>query len=209
MGARLSRERNADQTAAAIFWSGDPVAIWRAATLAAFLASARDGESRGNALDAVSFAMATALAAAAPLRHRCGDVRPAAIIRGEIRSRLWIRSADPEWEPLIQGSAGGEAPCQACIAGGAAGAVLRALLQSDEIGISLADYGGIGLTRRFDTVSQMLQEAEDARVWAGLQFRSIVVEATETGLQLGEMAVSAIIPRWPPPPPPASTASSC
>ena len=188
MGSRLSRERTADQTAAAVFWSGDPVATWSAATLAAFLARGRDGGSRAQALEKVAFAMATSQAAAAPLRHQCGSVTPAAVIRGEVRSRIWVRSADPEWAPLIVGSAGGEAPCRACIAGGAAAAVLRMLLAGDEIGISLADPGGIGMIRRFDTLSQMLQEAEDARVWAGVQFRSLLVESTEMGLRLGEMA---------------------
>ena len=44
------------------------------------------------------------------------------------------------------------------------------------------------LIRELEEGSVRAREAEDARVWAGLQFRSLLVEATELGLRRGEEA---------------------
>lgn len=187
VGSRDSRQRTADQTVAAIFWSFDAAAIWNAAARACLAAKGARG-NRVSMLSRVALAIADSAAVAAHLKRQCQSSRPAATIRGEALSRLWPRSLEREWCALIERAPSGETPCATCVVSGAAVAVLRSALGGDSIGISLSDPLGVGLTRRFLTLSEMLQEAEDARVWAGLHFRSTVVESTELGLQLGEMA---------------------
>ena len=81
-----------------------------------------------------------------------------------------------------------EFPCEPCIAGGATVAVLRGLLGCEHVEVVVA-HPQAGLARRFASLSQMLQESEDARVWAGWHFRSTAVESTERGLRLARKVV--------------------
>ena len=50
---------------------------------------------------------------------------------------------------------------------------------------------GRGVMRRFRSLTQMLQECEDAQVWAGLHLRATAVESTELGLRLENQRDSA------------------
>jgi hypothetical protein len=62
--------------------------------------------------------------------------------------------------------------------------MLRAMMQGDELEVSVTYPIEYGLTRRFHSITQMLQESEDARMWAGSHLRTTAVESTELGLQL-------------------------
>jgi hypothetical protein len=180
LGARNSRARNADRTAAAIFWDAPPIVPWSEATHAVARAAGLDAAGVAGLVAAVAAAIAAAHQLAARLGPRIVRPRPQALIRGQAESGL--ARTDPAWESLLQTPHDSEAPCTGCLAAGAAAGVLIGILPHETIAICVTFPADRGLT----SLTQMLQESEDARIWAGLHLRATVVESTEIGLLLGE-----------------------
>jgi hypothetical protein len=189
-GGRDAAGRNADQTAAAIFWCASPTIIRRAAMAAALSACAGELAARTRTLACVAIAVSDAQLLAARIKARTAASRPSALIRGDAPSRLWVRSHRPDWSPLVDCPADTELPSEWGVALGAGIGALRAMGGSEEIEVDVG-CPAVGLMRRFGSLSGMLQESEDARVWAGWHFRSTAVESTEIGLQLGEHVAGA------------------
>lgn len=184
LGARICRARNADRTAAAIFWDAPPIVPWTDAAHAVARTGKLDAARTANLVACVAAAIAEAHLLAARLKQRIVRPRPQALIRGHAASRLG--RTDPGWESLLQTPNDSEAPATGCLAAGAAAGVLMGILPEDAIAISVTFPLERGLTRRFTSLVGMLQECEDARIWAGLHLRATVVESTEIGLLLGE-----------------------
>jgi hypothetical protein len=46
-----------------------------------------------------------------------------------------------------------------------------------------------GVTRHYETASQLQQEAIDARVWSGIHFRTADVVGNQAGTQVGDWAL--------------------
>lgn len=182
IGARVSRARTSDQTAAAIFWSAPPLVPWMVAAIeAARLAGldARDVKMR------VAIALDHACRMALRIGERIRYPVPQALIRGEAPSCNAAMHVDPSWEPLVSTRLRSEAPCAPCVAAGAVVATLRNVLQDDHLALEATFPQSRGVARRFRTLTEMLQECEDAQVWAGLHLRATAVESTELGLRMG------------------------
>ena len=182
IGGRASRARTSDQTAAAVFWGAPPLVPWIAAAAQA---------ARVTGLDArhVKTRVAIAVDHARRLALRIGDrilyPTPQALIRGQAASRIAAMHVDPAWEPLLTAQLRSEAPCAECVVAGAVVAILRDVLEDDRLLLEAIFPQARGVARRFQTLTQMLQECEDAQVWAGLHLRATVVESTELGLRIG------------------------
>jgi hypothetical protein len=87
---------------------------------------------------------------------------------------------------LLQTPQDSEAPSTDCLAAGAACGILLAVSPQPAVAVSVTYPAERGLTRRFASLTEMLQESEDARIWAGLHLRATVIESTQVGLLLGE-----------------------
>jgi len=188
VGARVSRARTADQTAAAIFWSAPSLTLWACAAMEAARAARLD-ERHVKARVAIAVERARRLAVR--IGERIRYPTPEALIRGHAPSRVAAMHIDPSWEPLLAASRASEAPCPECVAAGAAVAALRHVLGEDRLGVEMVFPQGRGVMRRFRSLTQMLQECEDAQVWAGLHLRATAVESTELGLRLENQRDSA------------------
>jgi hypothetical protein len=183
VGARASAARTADQTAAALFWAGPPLSPWMAAAAHAAQVAGLDPRQ-------VKMRVAIGLAHARRVTLRIGDriqyPTPQMLIRGDSPLRIVSMHVDPAWEPLLAGCSRSEAPSEACVVAGAVVATLRTVVRDDALSLEAVSPQACGVLRRFRSLSEMLQECEDAQVWAGLHLRSTVVESTELGLRLGE-----------------------
>ena len=199
MGGRRSCGRSGDQTAAAIFWSGHPWIPW---CRVARILAARVGMDAGALASAIEWRVPDALAIGQQLRSRDHFPRPREWIRGNVHPVNGKRRLDPHWEPLLASRQRYEYPCDGCIVAGMVVALLRSILGTDAAAVVVTAPSDEGITREFETLSHMLQESEDARVWGGLHFRATAVASTELGLRF-----SGHNSPWPPsPPPPRRTA---
>jgi hypothetical protein len=184
-GGREAPSRTADQAVAAIYWCAYPQVVRRAAVLSALGMAGPDLLEDVRVLACVAAAVADSQVAAWRLKSRSASPRPRLVIHGAAPSRLWPRTHQAAWEPLVECAEDAERPSEWCVALGAGIGALRAIAGKDDVDVSVT-CPRIGVTRHFASLSEMLQESEDARIWAGLHFRSTAVESTEMGLRLGQ-----------------------
>ena len=191
MGGRDAPARTADQTTAAIFWCASPSVIRHAAMAAGMASAAPDLLASARLLACVAVAQSDALLVAWSHKSRVASPRPSMVIQGSIPSRLWVRSLRPDWMPLVDCPGDSEFPSEWCVALGAALGALRTTREGDDNVFDVV-CPPVGLTRHFGSLSHLLQESEDARIWAGWHYRSTVVDSTEMGLRIGEEVVRTL-----------------
>jgi hypothetical protein len=191
VGARTSTARTAEQTAAAIFWSGNEVPVWNAAARAASQARGLGLHDNARLFALLHMAGTDASIAAFEIKYTSNDWRPITAIRtGGGRADL---AADPKWESLLVTPFHPEYPSGHCIVSGAAAQVLRDFFSSDDVKLDFVYPPGLGTVRSFTSFTQMAKEVEDARVWGGIHFRSTDEHSTELGRKIGGYAVASAL----------------
>ncbi|HEY6005632.1 MAG TPA: vanadium-dependent haloperoxidase [Anaeromyxobacter sp.] len=188
LGSRTSAERTNEQTAIAIHWAGSEVpplnAIARAAAAAKGLTLVDD--ARLFAL--LNMAMADALIAGFEAKYTFNHWRPVTAIRNAGLAGNAATSADAAWEPLLVTPPHQEYPSAHCLGAGAAMAVLRHVFEGDRLSTSYV-YPPLGVLLRWESFSQVEKEIENARVWAGIHFRTAVEHGTRFGRQVAEYGI--------------------
>jgi hypothetical protein len=95
-------------------------------------------------------------------------------------------AADSTWTPLVTHPNHPEWPSAHGCLSGAITQVLAEVLHTDQVNLTIygAENGATSLTafRHFDSIDQIRDEIENARVWGGFHYRS----AVPAGLKLGE-----------------------
>jgi hypothetical protein len=193
IGALHSTTRTPDQTDAAIFWQDHAFALWNRVfrTLAAqhHLAAA----DSARLLAATNLAAADAAIGCWNNKYHYNSWRPITAIREADSDGNRATIADPGWTPLFDPAtpvAAGQLPLVTppfpenpsghnC----AAGSILRTLryfFGTDHIGFT-ASSNKSGTTRTFHRLSDALQENINARVWAGIHFRTADLQGARLG----------------------------
>lgn len=187
LGGRYSTARTADQTAVAIFWSGNEVPILNAAARAASEAKKLSMHDNARLFALLHMAGADATIAAFKIKYTRNDWRPITAIRAGYGSV----AADPTWESLLITPPHPEYPSGHCIVTGAAMQVLNTFTGSDEVKLNYVYPPGLGTMRSYTSFSQIAKEVEDARVWGGIHFRSTDENSTELGRKIGLHAITS------------------
>jgi hypothetical protein len=183
LGGRDSKERTADQAAAAIFWLINTPVPWNAAARAA--AAAKDASMIENAriFALMNMAGADALIASWAIKQQYGFWRPVTAIRAA------AANSDPHWEPLLKTPAHPEYVSAHCAYAGAAARILRRLFGDDGVKVSVTFRRSNEITRNYSGFTQMEREVEDARIWGGIHFRTSDEHGTALGHQIADLAV--------------------
>jgi PAP2 superfamily len=117
-------------------------------------------------------------------KYRSPYWRPVTAIRHPDGAGTNGMTADPAWEPLLPTPAHPEYP-----SGRTAytGATTRVLLEffGDEVRVSLTNPA-VKVTRTYQSLAQMGQEVEDARVWGGMHYRTAVVHGSALGRSIAD-----------------------
>ena len=196
MGSRTSAGRTPDQTNGAWLWaSGSGQYLWNAVAVQLIEARAHDGdhdsdrddrfrgesERRGGDRDrllesarllaALNVAMADAAIGCWDQKVKYNFWRPITAIR---------ESGDPTWTPLFATPAHQDYPSGHSCLSGAATAIL-----ADEFGertsFTLSSDVLVGVPRTFRRFSEALEDVKDARVFAGIHFRTACDDGTVLG----------------------------
>jgi len=200
MGSRTSAARTLDQTNGAWLWASTSAgSLWNA--VARQLIEARDrvgdrgdrfrGENaydRGDhdrlleharLLAALNVALADATIGCWDQKVKYNFWRPITAIR---------ESSDPAWTPLFATPAHQDYPSGHSCISGAAAAIL-----ADEFGertpFTLRSDVLVGVPRAFRSFSEALEDVKDARVFAGIHFRT----ACDDGTQLGRAVAQYVL----------------
>jgi hypothetical protein len=116
--------------------------------------------------------------------------RPVTAIRHTGNDDSSARQADTSWTPLVPTPPFPDYPAGHTSYGGAAEEVLSALLGEsvDELTISSRAAGGI--THRYRSFREISEEVVNARVWAGVHWRTSSTVGRELGRMIGKLAVA-------------------
>jgi hypothetical protein len=192
VGALHSTSRTPDQTDAAIFWQDPVFALWNRAfrTIAA--------DRHLDIVDSARLFAAENLAAADAAigwwdnKYRWNFWRPITAIREAASDGSPLTQADPAWTPLFDPStpvhsgpplitpAFPDHPSGHTCAAGAIVRTLQYFFGTDRVAFRVSSERS-GTTRSYRRLSDALEENINARVWAGIHFRTAVREGAILG----------------------------
>jgi hypothetical protein len=193
VGALNSTTRTPDQTDAAIFWQDHAFALWNRIfrTVAADQGLSIDDNARMLAM--TNLAAADAAIGCWNNKYHWNFWRPITAIREADTDGNPATTGDPSWLPLFDPSTP-VAPGQAALVtppfpeypsghNCAAGSIVRTLQDffgTDQIGFTVRSNKS-GTTRSFSRLSDALRENINARVWAGIHFRTSDIRGAMLG----------------------------
>jgi hypothetical protein len=180
IGALNSATRTAEQTNIARFWVAPAVVIWNG--ILRQIALGLDLDESEAARD---FALLNV--AGADARIACWDTKYAFNFWRPVTA---IQSADPGWTPLITTPNFPEYVSAHTTVSSAMATVLR-LLFDDDPGVTFTATSPTnpGFERHWETFSEGVCEVIDARVYAGIHFRSSDERGAKIGRQIGRFVV--------------------
>jgi PAP2 superfamily len=189
LGGKNSRQRTAEQTAIALLWEPtSPI------TYNAMLREMPELRQKSRVEQARVFAMmnmagSDALMLGWEAKYRFSFWRPETAIRNADADGNDATSADPAWESLRSPfPAHPEYPSGHSLFTGASTAVLREFFGTDRMTVTVTNPD-VKITRTFTSFSEMAKSVEDARVWAGIHFRSADVDGTDMGRRVAAYAL--------------------
>jgi PAP2 superfamily protein len=199
MGSQSSTLRSADQTIAALFWASTSASyVWNRVAVSLIEARNRDRRdvSAGNRqntllenarlLAAVDLAMADAAIGCWTAKYTYTFWRPITAIRENDNNPNTAQ--DVGWAPLFATPAHPEYPSgHSCVSGAAAAVLAREFGGATPISIESDQM--IGVTRQVHGLSNALEDVKNARIFAGIHFRT----ATEAGTMLGAGAANYVL----------------
>src|SRR5215831_14139438 len=189
VGARNSRTRTADQTAAAIFWTVQTAVPWHAAARAASAARGLSLSENARLFALLSVASADSQIIAFEEKYKQRHWRPITAIRAATDLNIRELKGDAGWEPLLVTPPHPDYPSAHAVFSGAAEAVLRGFFGNDHVDVSVTALGPFGVTRTYHRFSELTEEVNNARVWGGIHFRSADLDGAEIGRKIGEVVM--------------------
>jgi hypothetical protein len=181
--------RTPDQTHNAVFWQsmGGPTLLWSgvARDLAEDPAYTLDLSDSARLLAMMNLSGADAAINCWNDKYHFDFWRPWTAIRQADLDGNPATEPDPTWTPLLTAPYPEHTSGHLCL-DGAHLRVLQMFFGTDEIPFDVTSRQFGGETRSFDRFSQPLEEIIEARIWAGLHFRSADVQAAELGRNIAE-----------------------
>ena len=187
VGARNSKTRTPDQTAAAIFWTVQTAVPWHAAARTAAATRGNSVTEKARLFAMLSMATADSQIACFAEKYKHVHWRPIAAIREAATINVRNLTPDPNWEPLLGTPPHPEYPSAHACFSGAAEAVLQSFFGSDAVQVDVTFPPVFGVTRTYAKFSQISEEVNDARVWGGIHFRSADTDGYTLGRKVGEI----------------------
>jgi hypothetical protein len=188
-GVVTTTARTADQTHNALFWqsAGGPALLWNGAArnLAEDPAHGLDLADSARLLAMMNLSGADAAINCWNDKYRFDFWRPWQAIRQADLDDNPATQRDPAWTPLLTAPYPEHASGHLCL-DGAHLRVLQLFFGTDvmHFGVTSSLFGGE--TRFFERFSDPLNEITDARVWAGLHFRTADVQGRGLGIDVAE-----------------------
>jgi len=209
MGSISSSVRTADETIYSWFWAASTATyLWNQVADSLIERGDRDedddsgrwGERRNSLLEnarvlaLLDLAMADAAIACWEAKYHYVFWRPVTAIPLGDTDGNPATIADPSWMPLFATPAHPEYPSGHSTVSGAAAVVLASFF-GEKAHFTMDNDLLIGVTRSFSSFSQALDEVKNARIFAGIHFRSACDDGQTTGIQVANYVLdNALLP---------------
>ena len=179
-----SKERSADQTAAAIFSLTKPAQLLGPAARAAVTAKGSSVIDNARTFALMQVAGVDGFIAGWAIKKQYSLWRPITAIRQA------ATNADPNWTPLLVTPNHPDYVSGHCIVSGAMAQALRLVLGNDGVPFS-ATFAG-NLSRSYENLTQAEKEIGNARVWAGIHTRTADDHGALVGHKIAELVVQRV-----------------
>jgi hypothetical protein len=209
MGSISSAIRTPDQTTYAWFWNASTATyLWNNLADSLIEAGDRDEDNdsdrseeprnslleHARVLALLDLAMADAAIACWEAKYHYVFWRPVTAIPLADTDGNPATSPDPSWAPLFATPAHPEYPSGHSTVSGAAAVVLASLF-GEKRHFTMDNDLLIGVTRSFRSFTQALDEVRNARIFAGIHFRSACDDGQTTGIQVANWVLdNALLP---------------
>jgi PAP2 superfamily len=195
LGALNSSTRTADQTAAAVFWQFAPIALWNPPMRDLADRYDLDTADQARLYGMVNLAAADGAIACWNDKYHWNFWRPRAAIREADTDGNPRTIADPSWEPLFAAATATTPPLgtppfpdhpsgHGCLSGAVVGTMAH-FFGTDKVEITVVSgrsLNGVPIApRKFQRLSDALDEIVEARIWGGIHFRRADVKGTVIG----------------------------
>ena len=190
VGASVNPVRSTEQSQIAQFWRASPTALWNPLLRGALMTRGDDLSSTARVMALFYLAGSDASVACWEAKYVYNFWRPQAAINRGDEDGNDATVADPAWRPFI-----GTPPHPDYVSGHAANSGAMAWVLRSEFGdnpgytIDATSTTAPGVTRRWQTFSEGVDEVIDARVYSGIHFRT----ADEVGARLGRQVAQFVL----------------
>jgi hypothetical protein len=188
VGSLTSTVRTPDQTATAVFIAGSVFQFVSSSLRDLAARYELDISDSARLFAAVDMSIADGLITSWDSKLEFGYWRPVTAIQLADTDGNPDTDPDPTWLPLLATPPYPDYTSGLTTLMGAGTRVMSGVLGlgGDRIDVNIT-VGGV--TRHYETASQLNQDAIDARVWSGIHFRTADVVGSETGTEVGAWAL--------------------
>jgi hypothetical protein len=194
LGAKSSTVRTPQQTTTALFWSITGPTLFVDATQALIEGAGHSLVQNARLWALVSLVQADTYIAVFDAKYAYNFWRPLTAIRDGDLDGNDATAPDAGWLPLLETPMHPEYPCAHCINAGAVGAVLEREFGTGRLkGFRVSSPGAPNVVHAWERISDFVDEVSNARVWAGVHYRSSTVVGTAMGRKIGDLAWSRLL----------------
>jgi hypothetical protein len=186
LGVAGSATRTAAQTEAARFWMATAPQLWNQVVRQLTVARKMDPASAARAYLLVNVASADAAIASWDAKFTYGQWRPVSAIRSTADDGSASTHPDTAWAPLLATPPFPDYPAGHTTIGGAAERVLTEMFGGKPGPISITSPTASGVTHHYASFAEISEEVVNARVWAGVHWRTSSTAGRELGQVIGK-----------------------
>jgi PAP2 superfamily len=194
MGGKASARRSTEQTEAARFWETSLPAIYHGVLRSVALQPGRDLLRNARLFATSAQAMDDALISVFDAKYHYQFWRPVTAIRNGDIDGNEATQRDAAWAPLIDTPMHPEYPSAHSTLASAVAAVIAAEAGGAALPeMSTSSPTAKGAVRRWTRLDEFVREVSDARVQAGIHFRSATDSGEAMGKRIGELAAARLL----------------
>jgi hypothetical protein len=191
LGAKNSTQRSTDQTDIARFWGGTASMIYFPVVRSVANMPGRESTQNARLLAVAAQAIDDALIAVFDAKYHYAFWRPITAIRNWDIDGNDTTEREAAWVPLIDIPMHPEYPCAHCISAATVGAVLQAEIGSGPTPtLSTTNSTPPGVVRSWAQIGDLVQEVIEARIYAGVHYRTSTEVGTAMGKKIGALAAT-------------------
>jgi hypothetical protein len=194
LGAATSAKRSVAQTEVARFWMSTAPQLWNQVARQLTIDRQLDPAAAARVYLLLNVAGADAMIAAWDAKYAYGQWRPLTAIRNLEDDGSPATVADTLWAPLLTTPPFPDYPAGHTAYGGAAEQVLIAIFgEKPGRRVSISSATANGATRHYESFTEICEEVVNARVWAGVHWRT----SSTVGMEMGRKVAAHVLSRAP------------
>ena len=193
IGMAGSSTRSAEQSQIALFWRASPTAIWNSVLTQVIPTRDLDLSDKAQLFALFYLAAADASIGCWETKYTYNFWRPQAAIRNGDSDRNDLTAGNGTWLPFIATPPHPEYTSAHATNSSAMAKILTSAF-SDNPGVPIIVTQS-GITRRWNTFSEAVDEVIDARVYSGIHFRNSDVVGARMGRQIAQFVLKHALQR--------------